>query len=280
MIIGIPAGASGAQLDKDDGVKSLLSYCEEVGVRHVAIGPAIKDSQPDVEALIKLKDTLTDSGLVVYGGGCFFGRDVDFFDSAVRQSQRQELKKLIECYGKASIDPITVFCGVKPSDDKNENEIRWKLAVDFLKYIIDIAEKSKTRLAIHTLTNSVFNRYHTIQGMFAEVPSRYLGVCYDIAIHTQLGDDLPMNFQSLNEKMFLMHMRTIGDVTPTKTLELIDGKLQSAKLREKEVDFPGAIRSLLGINYNGILSLEHQKGAIAYARTVGYIKGLIEAISL
>jgi len=143
---------------------------------------------------------------------------------------------------------------------------------------VNIAEGSGVRLAVHTLTNSVFNRYATIERLFDEIPSDYLGVCYDIAIHTQLDDDLPMNFNALRSKMFLMHLRTIGDVTPSKTLELVDGKLQPAAQRKQEVNFPASIRALLNINYDGILSLEHQTDPIAYARTVGYIKGLIEAI--
>ncbi|MBI1922729.1 sugar phosphate isomerase/epimerase [Candidatus Poribacteria bacterium] len=278
MVIGIPAGASGARLDNDEGVQSLLSYCETVGVRHVAVGAPMKDGQPHPDALIQLKETLTNAGLVIYAGGCFFGREGDFFAPAVRSAQREELEKLIVCYGKEKVDPLTVFCGVKPSDEKEEDEIRWKLAVDFLRGLVNIAEGSGVRLAVHTLTNSVFNRYATIERLFDEIPSDYLGVCYDIAIHTQLGDDLPMNFNALRSKMFLMHLRTIGDVTPSKTLELVDGKLQPAAQRKQEVNFPASIRALLNINYDGILSLEHQTGPIAYARTVGYIKGLIEAI--
>jgi sugar phosphate isomerase/epimerase len=278
MLIGIPAGASGARLESDEGVQSLLSYCEEVGVRHVAVGPPMKEGKPLPETFTKLKETLTNAGLVVYGGGCFFGREGDFFDPAVRRAQREELENLISCYGQAKVEPVTVFCGVKPSDERENNEVRWKLAVDFLKDIVDIAEKSKIRLALHTLTNSVFNRYTTVERLLTEIPSHYLGLCYDLAIHTQLGDDLSLNFQALKDKMFLMHLRTIGDVTPVKRLELANGKLQPAAQREKEVNFPEAIRALVKINYDGILSLEHQTSPIAYARTVGYIKGLVEAI--
>lgn len=278
MLIGIPAGASGAKLESGEGVQSLLSYCQEVGVRHVAVGLPVKEGKPLPDALVKLKETLTNAGLVVYGGGCFFGREGDFSDPNVRHMQLKELKDFIKCYGQARVEPLTIFCGVKPSDERKGNETRWKLAVDFLKGIVDIAERSSVRLAVHTLTNSVFNRYATIERLLSEIPNDYLGICYDLAIHTQLGDDLPLNFRALKSKMFLMHLRTIGDVTPVKRLELVNGKLQPAVQREKEVNFPEAIRALLNINYDGILSLEHQTSPIAYARTVGYIKGLIEVI--
>jgi len=87
-----------------------------------------------------------------------------------------------------------------------------------------------------------------------------------------------VNSPKLPDTHLMYNLRAIGDVTPMKTLEIKDGKLQEAMLRQKEVDFPAVMRTLLDINYDGILSLEHQRGPVAYARAVGYLKGLIEAV--
>jgi len=278
MIIGIPANASGANLGAEDGFQTLLSYCEEVGVRYVSIGPPMKDGHPDATKFTQIKERLTNAGIVCYGGGLFFAREGNFFDESVRESQRRQLVEMIECYGEAGVEPVTVFCGLAPGENVDEQGTRWKMATDFLRALVETAEKFKVRLAVHTLHNSVFNRYVTIEQMFKDIPSDYLGVCYDVAIHTGLDDDVLGNLQTLKDKMPLMHLRTIGDVTPMKTLEIKDGKLQEAKRRPKEVDFPSVMRTLLEINYDGILSLEHQRGPIAYARAVGYLKGLIEAV--
>lgn len=278
MIIGIPANASGANLGAEDGFQTLLSYCEQVGVRHVSIGPPMKDGHPDASTFTQIKERLTDAGIVCYGGGLFFAREGDFFDESVRESQKRQLVEVIECYGEAGVEPVTVFCALAPSENADEQSTKWKIAIDFLRTLVEIAEKSGVRLAIHTLHNSVFNRYATVEQMFKDIPSDYLGVCYDVAIHTGLDDDVLANMQVLKDKMPIMHLRTIGDVTPMKTLEIKDGKLQEATTRQKEVNFPAVMRTLLDINYDGILSLEHQRGPIAYARAVGYLKGLIEAV--
>ncbi len=277
MIIGIPANASGANWGAEDGFQTLLSYCEDVGVRHVAIAPPMKDGHPDANRFTKIKERLSDAGIISYGGGLFFAREGDFFDESVRASQGRQLLEIIECYGKAGVEPVTVFCGLVPGENADEQSTNWKLATDFLRMLVEGAEKGGVRLAIHTLHNSVFNRYATVEQMFKDIPSDRLGICYDVAIHTGLDDDVLGNLRALKDKMPLMHLRTIGDVTPMKTLEIRDGKLQDTTPRRKEVDFPAVMRTLLDIKYDGILSLEHQRGPVAYARAVGYLKGLIEA---
>lgn len=279
MVFGIPASGSGANLREEGAVEALLSYCDEVGVDHVSVSPPMRDGRPDVNALIALRKRLDNAGLTVYAGGLFYAREGDFFDEAVRSEQRQQLIELIQCYGEAKVEPITLFCGLGPSQDTDDQKMRWKLAVDFLRALIDEAEAAKVRLAVHTLTNSVFNSYETVMQMFSDIPSDYLGVCYDVAIHTELDDDIPGNLKALKDKMPLTHLRTIGDVTPWRDFEIKDGKLQKAAPREKQVSFPVVMRALVEAEYDGILSLEHQTGPLAYARAVGYLKGVLEAVS-
>ena len=279
MIFGIPASASEINLREEGAVDSLLSYCDEVGVDHVSVAPPVRDNRPDTDALIKLRNQLSDAGLTVYAGGIFYAREGDFYDETVRNEQRRQLIELIRCYGKAGVEPITVFCRVDPSQNSDEQGMRWNLATEFLSALVDEAEAVKARLAVHTLGNSVFNRYETVMRMFSDIPSDFLGVCYDVAIHTQLEDDISGNIKALKEKMPLIHVRTIGDVTPWRDFEISDGKLQKAAPREIQVDFLSMMRTLVEIEYDGIVSLEHQRGAIAYARAVGYLKGVLEGVS-
>ena len=279
MIFGIPASASGVDLSKEGAIESLLSYCNEVGVDYVSIGPSMRDGKPDVKALLKLKEQISNVGLKVFGGGIFYAREGNFFDESVRNEQLQQVIDLIRCYGEAKVEPITIFCFVTPSQDADDQKKRWKLATDFLRSLVDEAESVKARLAIHTLTNSVFNNYETVMQMFSDVPSDYLGICYDVAIHTELKDDVPENIKALRAKMPLMHLRTIGDVTPWKDFEINDGKLQKAEKRAIQVNFPTVMHALVKSEYNGILALEHQPGPISYARAVGYLKGVLEIAS-
>jgi len=279
MIIGIPANASGANLGGgEEAFETLLSYCEEVGVRHVGIGAPMKDGCPDVAALTELKQRLTDAGLSLFGGGIFFAREENFLEQSVQDAQRQQLIDLIDCYGIAGVEPVTLFCALSPSEATDEQETRWKIAIDFTRALVEKAEDVGVRLAVHTLGNSVFSRYETVMRMFAEIPSDYLGVCYDPAIHLPLGDNIAEDLKALKDKMPVMHIRTIGDVTPMNTFELKDGKFQKVPPREPQVDIPEAIKVLLEVNYDGIVQLEHQQGAIAYARAVGYLRGIIETL--
>ena len=57
MFFGIPASGSGVDFSKDGAIKALLSYCDEVGVDCVSIGPPMRDGKPDAEALIQMKET-------------------------------------------------------------------------------------------------------------------------------------------------------------------------------------------------------------------------------
>ena len=279
MIIGIPANASGANLGGGDGaIETLLLYCEEIGVRHVGIGAPMKDGRPDVAALTELKQQLTDAGLSIFGGGIFFAREENFLEQSVRDGQRQQLIELIDCYGKAGVEPVTIFCALAPSQQPDEQETRWQIAIDFMRALVKKAEDVGVRLAVHTLGNSVFNRYATVEQMFSDIPSDNLGVCYDPAIHLPLGDDIIADLKALKDKMPIMHLRTIGDVTPMNTFALKDGKFQDVPARKPQVDITAAIKVLLDIDYDGIVQLEHQRGPIAYARAVGYLKGIIEAL--
>lgn len=279
MIFGIPAQASGVNLGGEGSIEALLSYCDEVSVNHVAVGPPMRNGKPDAEAFIELKEQLNNAGLEVYAGGFFFyAREGDFFDEAVRNEERQQLIERIRCCGEAKVEPITLFCFLNTSQDVDDQKVRWKLATDFLRALVDEAEAAKVRLAVHTLTNSVFNNYETVMQMFSDIPSDYLGICYDVAIHTQLGDDVPGTLKDLKDKMPLTHMRTIGDVTPWRDFEIKDGILQKAAPIEKQVDFPSVMRALVEVKYDGIISFEHQTGPLAYARAVGYLKGILEAV--
>ncbi|MBM3242760.1 sugar phosphate isomerase/epimerase [Candidatus Poribacteria bacterium] len=279
MIIGIPAGASGANLGGGaEAIKTLLSYCEEIGVRHAGIGAPIKDGHPDTAALTELKQQLADAGLSVFGGGIFFAREENFFEQSFRDEEREQLVELIDCYGKAGVEPVTIFCSLAPGKQPDEQETRWKLAIDFTRVLVKTAENAGVRLAVHTLGNSVFNRYATVERMLCDIPSDYLGVCYDPAIHLPLGDDIAANLRALKDKMPVMHLRTSGDVTPMNTFELKDGKFQDVPVRKPQVDIPEVIKVLLEVNYNDIVQLEHQRGPIAYARAVGYLRGIIETL--
>ena len=279
MIIGIPANASGANLGgSDEAFETLLSYCEEIGVRHVGIGAPMKDGQPDVAGLAELKQRLTDAGLSLFGGGIFFAREGNFLEQSVRDVQCQQLVELIDCYGKAGVEPVTIFCALAPGEQPDEQETRWKVAIDFMRVLVKKAEDVGVRLAVHTLGNSVFSRYETVERMFCDIPSDHLGVCYDPAIHLPLGDDIIANLRALKDKMPIMHLRTIGDVTPMNSFELKDGKFQDVPERKPQVDIPAAIKVLLDISYDGIVQLEHQQGPIAYARAVGYLRGIIETL--
>jgi sugar phosphate isomerase/epimerase len=277
MIIGIPANAAGVNLTGgNEALEALLSYCAEVGVRHVGVGAPMKDERPDTATLTELKQRLTDAGLSLFGGGIFYARENNFLEQSFRDTQRQQLMELIDCYGKAGVEPVTIFCALSPGEEPDEQETRWQIAIDFTRALIKKAESVGVRLAVHTLGNSVFSRYETVEKMFRDIPSEYLGVCYDPAIHLPLGDDITANLRVLKDKMPIMHIRTIGDVTPMNTFELKDGKLKDFQPRKPQVDIPGVIKVLLEINYDGIVQLEHQRDPIAYARAVGYLRGIIE----
>ena len=276
MFFGIPSSASGVDLTKEGAINSLLSYCDEVGVDHVSIGPSMKDGKPDIDALIMLREQINSVGLKTFGGGIFYAREGNFFDESIRNQQFQQITELIRCYGKAKVDPVTIFCFVAPSNNADEQKVRWELSTEFLRRLVDESESAKVHLAIHTLTNSVFNNYETIIRMFSDIPSNYLGVCYDVAIHTELKDDVSSNIKALKNKMPIMHLRTIGDVTPWRDFEIKDRKLQKAERFEVQVDFPSVMCALIESDYDGILALEHQPGAISYARAVGYLKGVLE----
>ena len=73
MFFGIPSSASGVDLTKEEAINSLLSYCDEVGVDHVSIGPSMKDGKPDIDALIMLREQINSVGLKTFGGGIFYG---------------------------------------------------------------------------------------------------------------------------------------------------------------------------------------------------------------
>jgi sugar phosphate isomerase/epimerase len=239
----------------------------------------MSDGLPDATRFGVLRERMESAGIVPYGAGCFFAREGDFFDAAVRDAQRRQLVALIECYGAAGVGPVTVFGPVPPSANSAENERRWALAVDFLRALVEAAERAGVVLAVHTLTNSVFNRYSTVERMLSEIDSRALGVCYDVAIHTQLGDNVASDLALLGDRAPLLHMRTVRDVTPAPAFRIHEGRLEASTSEGRDVDFPATVRALLRADYEGILSLEHQRGATAYARVVGYLKGLIEALN-
>ena len=282
MKYGMPADEIGFSGNFIDRVDQLPETCAMLGIDHVLLNTPVKDDgSADVDALVALKEAVVKTGVNPYAGWKFFGmpNEGDFTDPAVREKTKAAFINQIRAYGKAGLSPMTVFSGVKPGDDV---EAAWCLSTDFLKELVAEAENAGIVLALHNLndTMSCFNRAATFERLFEEIPSKALAICYDAAIHTKLGDDVPATMKKFYEmgRMPLMHIRTVENPIPPKDFDAVEGKLVPAEASQFPVDFKAIMKTLMDIDYQGIVGIEHQKKMEEWCLSIGYVKGVVAGI--
>jgi sugar phosphate isomerase/epimerase len=100
-----------------------------------------------------------------------------------------------------------------------------------------------------------------------------IGLCIDVGHAKRSGIDPSECINKCADRLLDVHI---------KDLKTISSVADPVEVGRGKLDIPGILRTLLGINYSGVVSLEYEKDAKdplpGVAESIGYIRGILSVI--
>ena len=110
--------------------------------------------------------------------------------------------------------------------------------------------------------------YERIKGL-----DKRIGLCNDIGHTQRAGVDPSQSAEMFADRLLDVHMKDVSAAT---------AKGQGVEVGRGVIDIPKFLRTLLKINYSGVVAFEYEKDAddpiAGLAESVGYVRGVLAAI--
>lgn len=241
-------GMAGWTFHKFD-LQKTLETMKQLDVHYLCIKDFHLPLDADEAQIAAFKEKLAAAGVVGYGVGPIYMKDVAAVDRAFAYAQRVGVDLVVGVPG--------VWGDTAPNYevmDRMEQKVR----------------ETNIRLAIH-LHGPDLSLYPDATSIWQDVKDRdaRMGICLDIGHNLRYGSDSIRDLKRYASRVFDIHLK---DVTaPTKAGHAIE-------LGRGIIDFPAFIKMLRKVGYKGSVSLEYEKDMsdpfIGIAESVGYFKAV------
>ena len=237
-------GLASYTLRKFDLAKT-LEMTNRVGLKHIALKDVHLAMNSSPEQIKEAVAKVKEAGLDLYGGGVIYMRD----EAQVNQAFD---------YAKAA--GMRVIIGVPqpellPLVDKKVKEYDIKVAIH------NHGPGDKTYPVPATV-------YENIKNL-----DKRIGLCNDIGHTIRAGVDPVASIEQFADRLYDIHIK---DVTAA------DPKGGAIEVGRGVINIPQVIRTLVKINYTGIVSFEYEKSEDdplpGLAESVGYVRGVMATI--
>ena len=222
-----------------------LEMTNRVGLKHIALKDVHLAMNSSPEQIKEVVAQVKAAGLDLYGGGVIYMRN----EAQVNQAFD---------YAKAA--GMRVIIGVPEPDllplvDKKVKEYDIKVAIHN-----------------HGPTDKVYPIPATAYEKIKDLDKR-IGLCDDIGHTTRAGVDVATSIEQFADRLLDVHIK---DVTAA------DPKGGVTEVGRGAIDIPGVIRTLIKINYTGLVSFEYEKSENdplpGLAESVGYVRGVMATV--
>lgn len=201
------------------------------------------------------------------------------------ESTEDEIKAVVTKVKEAGLE--LYGCGVVyMSNDDQVNQ-----AFDYAKYadmkvIIGVPEHNllelvnkkvqeyDIKLAIHN-HGPGDERYPSAQSAYEKIKDMdpRMGLCIDIGHTKRIGIEPSEDVEMFSDRLHDIHIKDVSEAS---------AKGSSVEAGRGVIDIPKFLRTLLKINYSGVVSLEYEKDAgdplSGAAESIGYFKGVLSVI--
>jgi inosose dehydratase len=226
-------------------LKTTLEMAQRVGFKHIALKDVHLAMNSTPEQIKAVATQVKDAGLALYGGGVIYMRD----EAQVNQAF---------AYAKAA--GMRVIVGVPqhellPLVDKKVKEYDIKVAI----------HNHGPGDKVYPVPASVYERIKDLD--------KRIGLCNDIGHTIRAGVDPAASLEQFADRLLDIHIK---DETAA------DAKGSATEVGRGVINIPQVMRTLVKINYTGIVSFEYEKDADdplpGLAESVGYVRGVMAAI--
>ena len=218
---------------------------KRVGLKYIALKDFHLPMDSTPEQIREVAGKVKEAGLELYGGGVIYMKDEDQVNNAFE-------------YAKAA--GMKVIIGV-PNHD-------------LLPLVNRKVQQYDIKVAIHNHgpTDKVYPTPASAYEKISELDPR-MGLCIDIGHAQRAGVDPSVPAEKFADRLLDVHIK---DVTQSSK----EG--HTVEIGRGVIDIPKFLRTLLKINYSGVVSFEHEKDAddplAGLAESVGYVRGALAAV--
>jgi sugar phosphate isomerase/epimerase len=257
-------------------LENVVQFASEAGfdALEISAGPGSKhvDTARLTKAGVKAIRTAVDAAaLEISSLACY--ANVTGPDEAARKANQEALKTVVNAAKLLDVEVVCCGAGQPPAGMSRENAIR-QLAKPFYSKLCKDAEKAGIKLGLENWFATNIMNLDQFALMFSEVPNDNFGLNFDPS-HLYWQDiDYLAAVEEFASRIFHTHAKDtevrrhvrarIGNQTMGWWRYVIPGF--------GDIDWGVYIARLRRVGFNGVLSIEHEDGALG--REEGFIKGL------
>jgi len=222
-----------------------IEMTKRVGLKYIALKDFHLPMKSSPEQIREVAKKVKDAGLVLYGGGVIYMRNASQVDQAFDYAKAAGMKVII---GVPAPELL-------PLVDKKVKEY------DIVVAIHNHGPGDKT--------------YPTPASAYEKIKDldKRIGLCNDVGHTQRSGVDPSVSIEKYADRLFDVHMKDVSAA---------EAKGHGVEVGRGVMDIPKIIRTMLKINYKGIVSFEYEKDAKdplpGLAESVGYVRGVIAAV--
>jgi sugar phosphate isomerase/epimerase len=227
-------------------LEDTLAMTKRVGLKYICfkdVHLAMDSTQEQIQAVVQ---KVKDAGLILYGGGVIY------------MKSEADVKRAFE-YAKAA--GMRVIIGVPPPE--------------LLPSVDKMVKQYDIKVAIHNHgpTDKVYPIPATAYEKIKDLDKR-IGLCDDIGHTIRAGVDPAVSARKYADRLLDVHIKDVSEAT---------AKGHAVEVGRGVIDIPEFFKTLINIEYDGIVSFEYEKDAkdplAGLAESVGYVKGVLAAIT-
>jgi inosose dehydratase len=222
-----------------------LAAVKKVGLTHLALKDVHMPMNSSASELQAIADKVKAAGLQLYGAGVIYMKNEAEVNRAFEYAKNVGIKTII---GVPS-HPLL------PLVNKKVQEYDIRLAI----------HNHGPGDEVYPSPESVYNR---VKGL-----DKRIGLCIDIGHTQRIGLDPSKMVQKYADRLYDIHIKDVtGSTKNDKPTEIGRGV----------IDIPTFLRTLVKINYQGVVAFEYEKDANdplpGLAESIGYVKGVLRMI--
>ena len=226
-------------------LEEALAMTRRVGLKYICFKSMHLelDSTPaQIEATVQ---KVKDAGLVLYGGGVIYMRNE---------------KQVNDAFDYAKAAGMKVIVGVPQPE--------------FLPLVNEKVRQYDIKVAIHNHgpTDKVYPTPASAYEKIKDLDKR-IGLCNDIGHTMRAGVDPAVSVRKYADRLLDVHIKDVSEAA---------ARGHGVEVGRGVIDIPKFLKTLIKIEYDGIVSFEYEKDAkdpmAGLAESVGYVKGVLAAI--
>jgi len=230
---------------REFNLEDTLAMTRRVGLKYICFKDfhlAMDSTPAQIEAAVQ---KVKDAGLILYGGGVIYMRNE---------------KQVNDAFDYAKAAGMKVIVGVPQPE--------------LLPLVNEKVRQYDIKVAIHNHgpTDKVYPTPDVAYEKIRDLDKR-IGLCNDIGHTMRAGVDPAVSVKKYADRLLDVHIKDVSEATA-------DG--HAVEVGRGVIDIPRFLKTLINIEYDGIVSFEYEKDAkdplAGLAESVGYVKGALAAI--